>query len=654
MEAEKVSKSVRIDLKGKLKHVLPEVFEDNKINFEKLKALLSGEIIEKEDDRFYFNWAGKGGLYKIIQSPAYGTLKPDKERSVDFDRTENIVIVGENLETLKLLLKPYFGKVKMIYIDPPYNTGKDFIYRDNFREPLKDYLEKTGQIDSEGKKLTTNTEASGRYHSDWLNFMYPRLFLARSLLKDDGVIFISIDDNEVHNLRKIMDEIFGEENFITILKIQMRNPERQLSEKAYFQKSIEYMLVYSKNNNEFNIRKEEIKYDFTEYRYKIIEKSKGEKRTIGKKEIFVFKPNEYEIIPCTDINDPHILKSISIRGKIKTAQHSGKFYEKYLRPLLKLDGRDTLYKVMNMGDDAIGFRYIKQPSDKTINGVYYQGIPQKYREDIKDASKTKSWSDFYDFVEDNIRAGEILKEIFGKKVFDTPKPVNLIKWITSISTSGEDVILDFFAGSGTTGHAVWDLNKEDGRNRKFILVQLDEEVLDEGVKREFPTVADICIERLKRASEKYRQENNSQDFGFKVFRLDKSNFNLKDEFEIEEGQDVEKLKKKYLEWLGLWINEPLVQDWQKIDVIYEVLLKEGLNLNSKIEQVKIKADNFYFVRDTEQDLDFYISLEDKIKNETIEEIRTPKYKEKMFVFLDKALTDNDKINLSAFVRLKVI
>jgi adenine-specific DNA-methyltransferase len=229
----------------------------------------------------------------------------------------------------------------------------------------------------------------------------------------------------------------------------------------------------------------------------------------------------------------------------------------------------------------------------------------------------------------------------------------------------DEIILDFFAGSGTTGQAVWNLNKEDGGNRKFILVQLDEEVQDEEIKKEFPTVADICIERLKRVSEKYKREivstlprsdekDNTHDFGFKVFRLDKSNFNLKDEFEIKAGEDVEELKKKYLEWLGIWIDEPLVSNWQKIDVIFEIILKEGLNLNSKVEEVRIKNNNFYYVKDAEQNLDFYISLEDKINNGAIEEIRTTKYKNKMFVFLDKALTDDDKINLTSFVRLKVI
>ncbi|MBA7517211.1 hypothetical protein ES705_09264 [subsurface metagenome] len=266
-EYETVSKSVKIDIIDGLKDRLPQIFEDGKVNLEKLKALLTGEIVEREDDRFYFNWAGKSKLFKLIQEPGYGTLKPDKERSIDFDNTENIVIVGENLETLKLLLKPYFGKVKMIYIDPPYNTGKDFIYRDNFKEPLKDYLEKTGQIDGDGSKLTTNTETSGRYHSDWLNFMYPRLFLARSLLRDEGVIFVSIDDHEVHHLRKIMDEIFGEENFIS--NFIWKKKAGGGSDAKYVADDHEYILIYTKNENQlprfFIKMSDELK---KEYKYK--------------------------------------------------------------------------------------------------------------------------------------------------------------------------------------------------------------------------------------------------------------------------------------------------------------------------------------------------------------------------------------------------
>lgn len=244
--------------------------------------------------------------------------------------------------------------------------------------------------------------------------------------------------------------------------------------------------------------------------------------------------------------------------------------------------------------------------------------------------------------------------------YDYPKSIALIKILLEIGSGIDDLVLDFFAGSGTTGHAVWELNKEDGGRRKFILVQLDEEVKDEEIKKGFPTVADICIERLKRVSERYRKENennllkNEQDFGYKVFKLDKSNFNLKDEFEFDPSENKEELKKKYLEWLNMWVDEALLPGWREIDVLYEVMLKEGLSLNSKLKKIKIKDNEFYYVKDEEQNLDFYISLENKFSPETIEEIRTPKFKGKMFVFLDKALTDNDKINLSAFVRLKVI
>lgn len=620
MDIEKINKIVKTDIKEGLKQIYPEVFEDNKINFEKLKSLLSDEIIEKEDDRFYFNWAGKSTLYKLIQSPAYGTLKPDKEKSIDFDNTENIVIVGENLETLKLLLKPYFGKVKMIYIDPPYNTGKDFIYRDNFKEPLKDYLEKTGQIDGKGNKLTTNTEASGRYHSDWLNFMYPRLFLARSLLRDDGVIFISIDDNEVHHLRMIMDEIFGEENFVA--EICWHSKYTVSNDAEYLSSQHEYLLFYSKIRSTLRLnllpRTDEM--------------------------------NERYSNPDNDPRGPWKLTPLhakSGRGESYTYTFKNGVIWKAPKGRYPRFSKETLKRLDEENRIWFGKMGDKTPGVKTFLSEVQQG-----------KKSGTMWN--YTEVGHTHMANEELANVIGKGVFNNPKPTGLIKKGMLLTTSKDDFILDFFAGSGTTGHAVWDLNKEDGGNRKFILVQLDEEVQDEEIKKDFPTVADICIERLKRVSEKYRQENNQQlfnknhDLGFKVFRLARSNFNLKDEFEVEKGEDVEELKKKYLEWLGMFVDQPLVSGWEKIDVIYEVMLKEGLNLNSKIKQVKIKENDFYYVKDTEQDLDFYINLENQISTETIEEIRTSKYKGKMFVFLDNALTDSDKINLSTFVRLKVI
>jgi len=632
MTIEKVNKSVKSDLKEKLKKVFPQIFEDNKINFEKLKTLLSEEIIEKEDDRFYFNWAGKSNIYKVIQSPAYGTLKLNKERSVDFDKTENIVIVGENLETLKLLLKPYFGKVKMIYIDPPYNTGKDRIYRDNFKEPLRDYLEKTGQIDSEGKKLTTNTEASGRYHSDWLNFMYPRLFLEKSLLREDGVIFISIDDNEVHHLRMIMDEIFGENNFVGILKWKRKKQPSFLH--GHFAAIMEYILIYAKN--EMHLEKLSL------------EKIKGSNKPV--------------INAGNKISELIFRKGVRVKAKveyIKEGKYKNRNIEVEFLDSVKVENR-RLEKDLKI---RAPFRTTQKEIDRFAESdVLFITENFGLRRDItlEETEKKKMITDLLLDWGQNQDATKEIREIFGKDVIDNPKPSKLIKNLIKCLNSDKVLILDFFAGSGTTGQAVWDLNKEDGGNRKFILVQLDEEVLNREIKKEFATIADICIERLKRVSEKYKKDNevrlikNNQDFGFKVFKLDKSNFNLKDEFKIPEGENVEELKKKYLEWLGMWVNEPLVPGWKEIDIVYETLLKEGLNLNSKIAEVKIKNNKFYYVKDKEQYLDFYICLENKVEAATVEEIRTSKFKDKKFIFLDEALADNDKINLSTFVRLKVI
>lgn len=607
-EYETVSKSVKTDIIDGLKDRLPQIFEDGKINLEKLKALLTGEIVEKEDDRFYFNWAGKSKLFKLIQEPGYGTLKPDKERSIDFDNTENMVIVGENLETLKLLLKPYFSKVKMIYIDPPYNTGKDFIYRDNFKEPLKDYLEKTGQIDSKGSKLTTNTEASGRYHSDWLIFMYPRLFLARSLLRDDGVIFISIDDNEVHNLRKLCDEVYGEENFISELVV-IRSEGGGLAKQVV--KGHDYLLIYSKNINQFNPLKKP-----KDIRGKIIEK---DSKKYWIEEDWLRKEfGKYGTCPYDQIEKYH--------GKEKKKEIDEGLSKGVYQLVKKNNGKVIVGRLRNIEADGSKF---------------YSVLKHLNAEGVKDLEKLKL-----------------------QDVFSFPKPVSLLKELiqgaTFFTKNGNEIILDFLAGSGTTGDAVWNLNREDGGNRKFILVNLDEEVQDENIKKGFPTVADICIERLKRVSEKYKKEEkgklieSKQDLGFKVFRLDKSNFNLKDEFEISDYTISEELKKRYLDWLGLWINEPLVGDWKPIDIVYETMLKEGFDLNSKIEERKIKRNKFSHVIDEEQELEFYMSLDEKITEEAIEKIRTPEYRDKVFVFLDKALTDNDKINLSASVRLKVI
>ena len=617
MGIEKVKKSVKLDIKEALRSALPQVFEDNKINLNELKSFLSGELVEKEDDRFYFNWANKSGVLGPVQAPAYGTLKVDKKKSVDFDKSENLMIVGENLETLKLLLKPYFNKVKMIYIDPPYNTGKDFIYKDNFKEPLRDYLEKTKQIDSEGNKLTTNTEASGRYHSDWLNFMYSRLFVARSLLKEDGVIFVSIDDNEVHHLRMIMDEIFGEENLVAEIVWHKKRGKDNSAE--FFSKTHEYLILYARNKNEIKINRLGLN-EITKSAYKNPDNdSRGEYRVLG----------------------------LWSRGG-----QGGSSYEFVTKTGKKFNKRDWLVNEESMK---------RLESEKRLIIIGDKVYRKLFLNENKGSVTETIWLD----TSNNANAADELKKIFGFAPFDTPKPIPYIRRMLELITkpTESNIVLDFFAGAGTTGHALWDLNKQDGGDRKFVLVQLDEPVDEKteagknALKLGLKTVADVCIERLKRVSKIYGEDKTlfgKQDFGFKVLRLDKSNFNLKDEFDIADEKDAKELKKKYLEWLGIWVKEPLVAGWKPLDLAYEVMLKDGFDLNSQIEEMKIKSNDFLHVIDKKGEQEFYISLDDKINKATIEEIRTATYKSKTFVFLDKALTDNDKINLKAFVRAKVI
>ena len=463
-EYETVSKSVKIDIIDGLKDRLPQIFEDGKVNLEKLKALLTGEIVEKEDDRFYFNWAGKSKLFKLIQEPGYGTLKPDKERSIDFDNTENIVIVGENLETLKLLLKPYFGKVKMIYIDPPYNTGKDFIYRDNFKEPLKDYLEKTGQIDSKGSKLTTNTEASGRYHSDWLNFMYPRLFLARSLLRDDGVIFISIDDNEVHNLRKSMDEIFGEDNFVANL---VWNTEGHTDNQYHIKINHEYIMLYLRNN--------EYRADAIGY---VIDPNTPEESNLwrGYAENSITKngsgnpPSEVILpkgFPCKKIE--LILKPTEVSEDffsevLKRGYISRDITRRYnvsypIRKDIMIVKNSVLKKDCRVFSGWANVNKLKKFIDKGLQpveekeGKYYFYLSENgviyYRKEREKARNILS-------VLKNMGTTEQSRSMLERMgiVFEYPKPLELIKYLIQIGSKPNSIVLDFFTGSGTTGHAV--------------------------------------------------------------------------------------------------------------------------------------------------------------------------------------------------------
>ena len=608
---DKINKKVEIDLAELLKSDAPYIVEDGKVNLDKLKGLLTGKTTEKEDDRFYFNWAGKDKVFQAIQAPAYSTLAPLKDKSIGWDETENLMIVGENLETLKLLLKPYFGKVKVIYIDPPYNTGKDFIYKDDFSSPLKDYLERTGQKSTNGNNLTTNYEANGRFHSDWLNFMYSRLFMARNLLKDDGVIFVSIDDNEVHHLRMIMDDIFGEDNFVSefIWKSRQNKDNRNTTGASI---DHEYILCYSKNNN--------------------VRALKGSER----------KKEQYS----NPDNDP--------RGDWASGNMVGILPEN-LRPNCHYDLVNPDTKV-NYGKPKMGWRYDKKTMQRLIteNRIIWPSSPTgRPRRKVFLSELSDNYAGFSSIIGENIytRTGtQEIEELFGFRAFDFPKPSALIEEIVNQVCEEDDLVLDFFAGSGSTGHATFALNTETG-NRRFILVQIPEPTLEnsEAYAKGYKTISDICIDRLKKVSEK---ENGG--LTFKVFELKPSNFNLKEEFELAENKDLGELKTNYLKELGLYVDQPTVATANTLDIVYEIILKNGFSLNSKIEELKLGSNNFYKVNDTENELEIHISLDAKIEDGSVEAIRTTEYKGKTFAFYDNALTDSQKINLNTFVKLQVI
>lgn len=637
-QTDKLNKKTIVNLEELLKKDAPYIVEDGKVNLDKLKGLLTGKTTEKEDDRFYFNWAGKDKVFQAIQAPAYSTLAPQKDKSIGWDETENLMIVGENLETLKLLLKPYFSKVKVIYIDPPYNTGKDFIYKDDFSSPLKDYLERTGQKGTDGTKLTTNSETNGRYHSDWLNFMCPRLFMARNLLKDDGVILISIDDNEVQHLRMIMDDIYGEDNFIAQIVVQL-NPRGRTLDK-FLAKTYEYILVYAKDA-------------LSNCLYPIAKSEKALKEY-----------NKHD--------DKGDYRELELRNRNPVFNRGNRpklYYPLYINLTsteVSLEKNDTYFEealpLNSKNEDGCwtwGKKKVSENLSMLVGKKVSTGVWRVYRKDYADPSgaTTKEKALWLDKEINNENGKEEMNKLFGTPVFDFPKSVDLVKKVLRISTksNNNDIFLDFFAGSGTSGQALFELNMEDEGNRKAVLVQIDE-LVDEkqetgrnATKLGLKTVADICVERLKRVS-----ESNGKKLKYKVFKLSPSNFNLKEEFELAENKDLGEIKTNYLKELGLYVDQPTVATANTLDIVYEIILKNGFSLNSKIEELKLGSNNFYKVNDTENELEIHISLDAKIEDGSVEAIRTTEYKGKTFAFYDNALTDSQKINLNTFVKLQVI
>ena len=619
----------------KLKELFPEVFSEDKIKFEQLEELL-GNHVNQDEDHYNFTWHGKKKAARLAQTPSTGTLRPAKDESVDFDNTQNLFIEGDNLEVLKLLQKSYHRKVKMIYIDPPYNTGNDFVYEDDFKDGVKHYLEMTGQTDESGKKLGTNSNSAGRYHTNWLNMMYPRLKLARNLLQDDGVIFISIDDNEQANLKKLCDEVFGEENFVELF-ILRSNPRGNQAKKITASEH-DYLLCYAKvlkKISPMGFKKTDEEYNkednFGKYREMGLRKrGAGSRREDA--------PNQFYSIFYNPKNN-----NIDIKKRD----------EECIEIIPKLSNGDegrwrwSYSSVLERKDELI-IRQVKRDS-----GLEYDVF-------VKDYFSTDTISKIKSIIyEKHVNFETATREVASlfnmKKYFDYPKPIALLNMLSKISTNKNDLMLDFFAGSGTTAHAVMQLNAEDGGNRKCISVQLPELIDDTEKKKKDNAeaikflksihkpinIAEISKERIRRAAKKIKQENPDYqgDLGFKVFKLDSSNIKR-----WEAGFDS--LKEDLLDAVD-YIKNDRTND----DIVFEILLKYGLDLTLPIETRNIAGKKIYIIGLGA----LIICLDDGINMEVVNGICT--LKEELspeimrVVFSDNGFKD-DVIKTNAITTLK--
>ena len=588
----------------KLKTMFPEFFTEDKLDVSKLLEAL-GETVEEETERYRFTWAGRQDAINMLQTPTRATLVPCPEESVDFDDTGNIFIEGDNLEVLKLLYKPYFGEVKAIYIDPPYNTGGEFVYSDNYRDPLSTYLRITGQKDTEGNITTNKVEKSGHLHSNWLSMMYPRLFLARCLLKEEGIIFVSIDDHEVYNLRMLMNGIFGEENFIG--GFAWRKKAGAGSDTKLFFRQHEHILMYARN-------KEKIGQLFQP----LTEKQRREYKNPDDDPRGPWAPTD---LIRADDNDPaRTYEVISPKGAKFTAcwTYTEENFHKKL-----------------IGDNLVWW------------GKHGKSKPKKKRFlQEKEGLTPRSWVDIA-LTSDGTK--DLKKLDFP--VFKFPKPVELIKHFLLIATKADDLILDFFAGSCTTAQAVLELNRENGGNRQYIMVQLPESTPEDSDARKagYETISDIGKGRIRRVIANMQEDEElaePEDLGVKVFKLAESNYRLWNGVE-------EDTPESYAEQLHLFSGNPLVNDWIPENVIYEIAIKEGYRLNGLIEQVKgIQRNTIFQVTSADQEQAFYICFDEELFQDEIDKLGLTS--DVLFVCFDQALDDTKAANLALQCRLKTI
>ena len=588
------------------------------IDFDQLRQELSKDIVEGPEERYQFTWPDKRNAIRLANAPTTDTLRPCREESVDFDNTQNLYIEGDNLEVLKLLRENYLGKVKMIYIDPPYNTGNDFVYNDDFAQTAGDYVHNSGQEDEQGNRLVANTESNGRFHTDWLNMIYPRLKVAKDLLSEDGVIFISIDDNEVENLKKVCDEVFGERNSQALITYVRKTSGKQ--DSSNFMKSTEYIVVYSKTDKwecqpliadtHVTDRYNKTNNEGRAFRETDLRKTGNADRREDRPLMFYpfyFNPSNNELIP-SNIERPD-LKS---KGYIEIFP-------------IKPDGTDGRWRwgidnAKNNVDFLVAREMPKYKGKFTVYEIDY--IDKKG--EIRTVKEHTSW-DRKDFNSDNAMA-EFKKLGFSNQLFPFPKSSALIKHIAFLADTPNSVVLDFFSGSATTAHAVMQLNAEDGGNRKFIMVQLPEatDEKSEAYKAGYKNICEIGKERIRRAGKKILEEQKIKmddiretldfsddsnlgskvsglkpvDVGFRVLKLDSSNM-----------QDVYYSPEEFNE--KLLFEDNIKPDRTDEDLLFQAMIELGIELSAKIEKQEIAGKTVWNVAEG-----YLMACFDKDVNET--------------------------------------
>lgn len=550
----------RINNEGKLEHA---------IDFDMLKQELSDHVVDGLQERYQFTWPDKRKAILAANAPINKTLRPCREESVDFDNTENLYIEGDNLEVLKLLQETYLGKVKMIYIDPPYNTGNDFVYNDDFKQSSDEYVENSGQLDDEGNRIVANTESNGRFHTDWLNMIYPRLKIAKDILDNDGIIFISINDKEQENLKKICDEIFGNSNFIACIPRKTGAGNAAARGNAILRKPFDYILLYKKSDSCILRRKlvgqYEYKYsdDYGAYRL-------GQYQATGSDATRDARPSLYYPI------------YVDKNGKLSTV-HKEDAVKTILPKKIKGEDGRWMWKPDKFNQD--NNKYIYYDGERLYRKIYYDESKEQNKYQVEQA-----WLDgsIYQNAAGTKELGAIMNS--ENAVFSNPKPVDLIKWCVNLHFKNDVTVLDFFSGSATTAHAVMQLNAEYGGKRKFIMVQLPEVCAEnsEAYKAGYKNICEIGKERIRRAGKKIKEENplttQDLDIGFRVLKCDSSNM-----------EDVYFTPKEYMDKQQSLFIDNIKKDRNDEDLLFDAMLKLDTPLSSKIEKISIAGKTVYNV-----------------------------------------------------------